>query len=125
MTSANVTLYRVFRGIKLILDDSQNCMCINRIDDKLYAIEKPEECTISVVWPDENEVHQTQYYGSLEKYLRRKTMKKEAQEESMRIWCEARDIVEAADPGIEGIHRTEAIKEKCKEIRACLKPSVD
>lgn len=69
MTSANVTHYSVFRGTECIIKTTQSHLCINRIDAILRAVEKPEECRLLIVWPDENEVNQVVFNGNLTEHI--------------------------------------------------------
>lgn len=65
MTSANVTYYYVYRGNELVLKTSQHCLCKDNVRWRLREIEKPEECKLKCIWPDENEVDQTVFDGPL------------------------------------------------------------
>lgn len=69
MTSANVTYYYVYRGKELILKTSQHCLCKDNVRWRLREIEKPEECKLICIWPDENEVDQEVFNGPLTKKL--------------------------------------------------------
>jgi len=63
MTSANVTMYYIYRNGTKIEEIYQNHLCIDRVRSGCEAIEKPEECTINWMWMDEHEVPQ---YGTEE-----------------------------------------------------------
>jgi len=86
MTSANVTYYKVYRGDEKILEDRQNHLCKNWVDEKLYAIEKPDECRLVTIWPDEYECpHENEY--NLGEYLAEKTKRDQEQKDSCRFFC--------------------------------------
>jgi hypothetical protein len=69
MTSANVTNYYVYCNKEKVLNASQHHLCVNKIDEKLRAIENPEDCRLVIVWPDEHEVPHTQFDGPLSIHL--------------------------------------------------------
>jgi len=75
MTSANVVYYKVYRDGTLILDDHQHLLCKNTIDEKLYSIDNPDECTLVTIWPDEYECpHEGE--NNLAAFLAEKTRRK-------------------------------------------------
>jgi hypothetical protein len=92
MTSANVTYYHIYRNGKLVLNESQHHYCKNTIDEILFGIVNPEECVLEVIWLDEDEVDQTQYHGSLKKFLDRKTAKAASLKAELKTWNNARQI---------------------------------
>ena len=85
MTSANVTYYRVYRNGVEILKDHQHHLCKNWINEKLYAIDKPEECTLVTIWLDEYECpHEKEY--NLGEYLAEDTRRKLELKDSLRFF---------------------------------------
>jgi len=69
MTSANVTYYGVYKDGKLIKEHSQHALCKPKIREHLQSYPNPEELTLILRWPDENEEDHFSKSMSLADYL--------------------------------------------------------
>lgn len=69
-TSANVTYYQVsdIKGNR-IREHRQNCLCKNSVRGELATYQPPEDYTIVLRWPDEDEANHYTEGMSLKDYL--------------------------------------------------------
>ena len=72
MTSANMTYYAVTNKANgQTVEESQHCLCRDRIKPWLAQFTPPENFEIEVNSPDENEADNIVYEGNLKAYLNR------------------------------------------------------